>query len=202
MRKLLFLLFFGCLSANVWAQQPVWDTLFFVKQTLNLYTDSLFLTQCSAVHFQKNKSKYTVFTVGDTNNVQPNRTRLCFIWDKKSKKLTEVQQNIVSFNTDTADYAIFLMKICFNKKIKTAFVFFHKITNTDFKFEKLAKPNKCDAIYYQDYCHFPLSRPAIAELGVFWDYDKTANTWNWLPQNDAHREQGEHRKWFAERFLK
>ena len=120
MQKRLLFLVLCCLSANVWAQKPVWDTLFFVQKTLTLYTDTQFLNQCSTTHFQKSKAKYTVFTLGDTNSVQPNRTKICFVWNKKTKQLSEVQQSIANFKTDTANFDIFLMKISFNKKIKTA----------------------------------------------------------------------------------
>ena len=120
MHKRLLFLVLCCLSANVWAQKPVWDTLFFVQKTLTLYTDTQFLNQCSTAHFQKSKAKYTVFTLGDTNSVQPNRTKICFVWNKKTKQLSEVQQSIANFKTDTANFDIFLMKISFNKKIKTA----------------------------------------------------------------------------------
>ena len=118
MHKRLLFLVLCCLSANAWAQKRVWDTLFFVQKTLTLYTDTQFLNQCSSTHFQKSKAKYTVFTIGDTNNVQPNRVRICFVWNKTTKQLSEVQQSIANFKTDTADFDIFLMKISFILKFR------------------------------------------------------------------------------------
>jgi hypothetical protein len=99
MQKLLFLLFFGCLSANVWAQQPLPTSLEIAQMVLDFYTEPNFLDTLKVV--ENNRKDTVLFVVNDTysNVILKEKEYNIFIWDKKTKNLTQKSMLWTEFGT-------------------------------------------------------------------------------------------------------
>jgi hypothetical protein len=91
MRKLLFLLFFGCLSANAWAQQvdtPRIDTIDFIRKTLAYYTKPKFLDSLVNRSIDTSKTQFVVFYAFDSEYFR-NKALPVFVWNIAKKTMDE-----------------------------------------------------------------------------------------------------------------
>jgi hypothetical protein len=170
MQKLLFLLFFGCLSANVWAQKT--DTTALITQVLTYYTEPKFLdtvknevSRILAAQAAQELEKYHGGNDGsehasvETGEGNPTSTK-----DTTFKPCIRCAENLVfyQYKKSIKSDAIFRNVWVWNKKTRTLsftdIIPFHIAKNgknyafvpiyTDFDTKKQTGTLKIDAIHY------------------------------------------------------
>jgi hypothetical protein len=93
MRKRLFLLFFGCLSANANAQFRHPTKAETMTMTLEFYTEPAFLDTFKADFYALRLKSDTLLIIENSPKIKTNwgvtKQSLCVVWDKKNKTLSK-----------------------------------------------------------------------------------------------------------------
>jgi hypothetical protein len=100
MQKLLFLLFLGCLSANVWAQKI--DTLALISEVLKTYTTPVFLDTLKTDNAEI--SEQVVFFIQE--NVQQNAIKNAYVWDKNTQSLAFMDMDLLEMSKQGEKYNV------------------------------------------------------------------------------------------------
>jgi hypothetical protein len=119
MQKLLFLLFFACLSANVWAQQPP-TSLEIAQMVLDFYTEPSFLDTLKTTGITEKDTAFFLIANGDDAFEKGNK--LLFTFDKKNRKLTHTYIALDSIKKTWASgynigYEVYTLQISTDRRI-------------------------------------------------------------------------------------
>jgi hypothetical protein len=109
MQKLLFLLFFACLSANVNAQKI--DTLALISEVLKTYTNPIFLDTLKTERTEI--SEQVVFFIQE--NVQQNAIKNAYVWDKNTQNLAVMDMDLQKMSKQGGKYNVVPVNIVIQK---------------------------------------------------------------------------------------